>query len=156
MSDNLPKLIPATEGQVQLAQHARRQWAHVAREGVQRQQLLDPAYWVHVNRTMRHADHIEVWAWDRSWWVELLVVDHSPVLRVECINDREFSAGERMRDDDYEVRYLNMEAKNAVIDRATGDIISQGHDTPDAANLWLSEHRKTMSRSKGRAKGKAA
>lgn len=37
--------------------------------------LLDPAFWVHVSRTLRVDDRIEVIAHDRSWFGEVTVLE---------------------------------------------------------------------------------
>jgi len=37
--------------------------------------LLDPAWWVHVSRSLRLDDRIEVMAHDRSWFGELIVIE---------------------------------------------------------------------------------
>lgn len=66
-----------TSGRMKLAEHARQAHVVTIPQGVSLETALEPAFWSHVAQQVRPRDRIELWAEDRAWFADAVVVSAS-------------------------------------------------------------------------------
>jgi len=121
--------------------------------GVSFEETLKPEFWSHVAARLRHNDRIEVLAEDGEYFGELIVQDVGRlyakvgVLRfVELGSPAVDPALTAAMAPQFVVEYKGPTLKHCVIRKADNEIIQEGISKKGDAELWLSEHQKTISR----------
>lgn len=70
--------MPILQNNIKSAEYIRTVWAAQPEPGTNLADMLLPEYWVHVAKTFRVGDRIDVTAADGSWFAELFVRTVSP------------------------------------------------------------------------------
>jgi hypothetical protein len=110
--------------------------------------MLDPAYWTHVAKTMRPGDEIVVTAADMSWRMELLVRDADRLsASMMTISRREFDASEMqpltaVDDGDAMAPVWRGPTHKWAAVRRDGEIIKQGFASKGDTVQWIGNHMK--------------
>jgi hypothetical protein len=119
-------------------------------EGTKPEDLLLPDFWVHVARQMRAGDRVEVLSLDRSWYLELIVLEvgrdgmggarvafiHGPV---DLVNSETITQKEP-----YGVRWGGVEAQWQVVDLESGKTIKEHLPSKEVAQRWVKSHKMAM------------
>lgn len=108
-----------------------------------------PEYWAHVAAKLVITDRIEALWKDSTRFVEYIVTDVGPQwAKVVIINDVDLTKAEESKAPEkateFEVSYGNNQDRYIVTRLSDGLRISKDHQTRDAAELWLSEHKKSQ------------
>lgn len=133
--------------QFRAAEFARSIWSAVPPSGTALDDVLAPAYWVHVQSKLTVGDRIEVSPESGEWMAELLVravSANGPVLAVLMKHDFTKATGEPGTwGKDYEVKYANNNLKWRVIRKADKHVLVDKLPTREAGDAWLTENIKT-------------
>lgn len=114
----------------------------VLEEGVALEDTLKSEFWVHVARRLRVRDHIQIHAFDGSWYAELLVRGATPLsTTVGLISKVEFEpraakTSERETVPGYTIKARGA-AKWCAIRDADKDVVVTGLNTYDEVVAWL-------------------
>ncbi len=63
-----------SSGRMKLAEHARNVHVVSVPAGVTLEQAMVPAFWAHVAHMIKPKDRFELWAEDRSWFADVIVI----------------------------------------------------------------------------------
>lgn len=129
------------------AEFVRNVWHVTPVAGDTPETLLDPKWWVHVQRQLKVGDKIEVLAETREWYAECLVLDTGiwgakvsfTVQPVALVNEARVEAPE-----DYEVKWAGPHAKHRVIRKSDNVVLKDGCATKEEAASWIKSHRQAM------------
>lgn len=110
--------------------------------------LLDPKYWVHVARQLRPDDRVEVIAFDRSWFAEVLVVEVGAGgfggARVAFVIEPTALSNTANLDQpaENEVRWGGPKLKWQAVRIRDKKVLQDGFETKDEAADWIAERSK--------------
>ena len=109
---------------------------------------LRPEYWAHVADKLAITDRIEALWEDGTKFTEYKVLDKGPAwAKVVIINNVDLSKAETSDTPEAETAYLveygNHQVKYIVTRISDKMRVSQDHPTKEAAEQWLTEHRKS-------------
>lgn len=132
---------------MQSAEYARNSWHVTPATGDKPDELLDPKYWVHVCKSLKACDRIEVLSEDRTWYGEAIVLDAGTwgakvawsVGPVPLVNSATVESVE-----DFEVKWAGPSARYRVIRKADGRVLKEQCQTQEEATTWIKSHRKAM------------
>jgi hypothetical protein len=109
--------------------------------------VLDPAYWTHVAKTMRPGDEIVVTAADMSWRAELLVREADRLsASVMLISDRQFDSTDMQpltaidTTDALSPVWRGPTHKWAAVRPSDGEVVKQGFASKGDAIQWIGNH----------------
>lgn len=86
-------MTPITQGRIKLAEHARNVHVVTVPHGTKFDDCLDPVFWSHVAAGFRFRDRVEMWAEDKSWFAEAVVLDASRLdAKIVVLNKLELGA----------------------------------------------------------------
>ncbi|WP_406873294.1 hypothetical protein WHT83_06240 [Aminobacter sp. P9b] len=109
--------------------------------------LLDPRYWVHVAKQLRVDDRLEVMAFDRSWFAEILVVEvgaggfggaRMAMISVTLLTNQ----AEIEKPAENEVRWGGPKSKWQAVRITDKKVLQDGFETKDEAADWIAERSK--------------
>lgn len=135
---------PVTQPRIKLAEFVRNVHVVTAPMGWTVDDALNPVNWAHVALQMKPRDRIELWAEDRAWFAELLVVKASR-LDVHCAVLSRLDLGVKVRDEavvsitGYHADYGGPVDMWRVIRDADGQAMTSGL-TEDEAEQWIKDH----------------
>lgn len=125
--------------QLKEAEFARRVWCASPERGVGIDDMLQPAYWAHVAKTIRSGDRIEAVANDGAWFAEFYVTG-SGANEVRVVPLRVVDLTVKVRiDPEYEIKFRGR-AKWSVLRLSDKAVMVDGLDDEQAANDWLAKH----------------
>lgn len=135
-----------TPSRLKFSEHERNEFFVVPENGTPFEALLDPAYWAHVATSFKPCDEIIVNAEDGSYHGRLLVRDagklYAKMARLSYIELDEVEVQESSAiPAGYAVKFRGPIQKWSVL--RGSDLLKDGMSKA-AANLWLSEHLKTV------------
>lgn len=137
------KLLP---GQMQSAEFQRQDMIVRPEAGTTIEEMLNPAYWVHVARGFKVFDRIEVRPVDGGWWAELLVRVVEPftmVTQVLRLVKLETAGGTLAADitapDGYEFKHRGPKGW-AVVRLSDGAELKAAESSKESAAAWLAGH----------------
>lgn len=129
--------------QLKAAEFTRTIWSAVVPADTKPEDVLDPAYWVHVQNNLRAGDRIEVTSESAEWFLELTVRAIAPEGAVVAVLHKHvFDAPATIPDDAYEVKFSGG-AKWRVIRKADRHVLVENLPTREAANKWKADNLKT-------------
>lgn len=127
--------------QLSQADYARVVWAVEAAAGVTPEDILDPAYWVHVAKSLKPGARIEVTAADKSWFVELYVRSATGNdARVVVLSEHIFSAPVKADSTAaYEVKHRGPRGWS-VIRQSDKTVVFEEGKTREDAEKWVTDN----------------
>ena len=150
------KVSQLAPGRVMLAEYAHQTFVAMPEADTPFEAVLDSKYWAHyavnTGMEMKPGDIILVKPEDGTYFAELIVrskyrggvlvaalrkVDLNKAVEAE-------QALELMGDPDYEIRHSGARLKWRVIRKSDKRELTSGHETRDAAQDWLKEHKKAL------------
>ncbi len=141
----------AKEAELQLTEHATVRYTHSVREGTQFEELLVPEYWAHVAQKLRPHTVIEVIPEDGAYWAELLVLSCDRLwAKVFLMRHYDLQsvdadpAAVASLADGYAVLWKGPAKKHVVLRKSDAAILQEGIQQKSDAQLWLTEHLKTV------------
>lgn len=114
--------------------------------GVTAEDLLDPAFWVHVGPQLRTDDRIEVVGFDRAWFGEVMVLEvgkgASGGARVAYIVGpvQLTNTASVAKPSEHEVRWGGPNGGWRVIRTKDKTILAEMLDSKEAGAAWIAEH----------------
>ena len=111
--------------------------------GVTMEDVLNPAFWVHVARKLRPYAQIEVRSEDGAWWAQLLVTDVGRLwakVQPICFVELAQSDPDEPIDPLYEVGWGGPHHKWRVVRKSDNKVIKAEFGDKAQAELWLKEH----------------
>lgn len=144
-------MTQAQEKELQLTQHTTLDYTYTVPEGTPFEDLIKADYWAHVAQKFRPHTIIKVVPEDGSYWAELLVLScdrlwakvfvmrHYDLQAVDAD-----SAAVASLADGFEVLWKGPMKKHVIVRKADGAILQAGIQQKTEANLWLTEHLKTI------------
>lgn len=138
MTDTVKKARQITENRLSLEASERRRFIVKPEAGTNPDDMLDPAYWVHIARRLTPLDRIEAIAEDGSWLQELIVMytgqNMVRVARLAIINLEAVSTDDG---ETYEIKWAGPGDKHRIIRKADGAIMGRGYRTKEEAAAAL-------------------
>lgn len=133
-----------TSGRMKLAEHARQTHLAVVPPDVTLDKALLPEFWTHVAHQVRPRDRIELWAEDRAWMADCVVVSSSRtgvVVKVLARLDLEAmpAVSDRVARSGYHVDYGGGVDLWRVIRDADSMVMVTGLSQAEAQR-WMDEH----------------
>lgn len=133
---------------LQPAEYVSRTYHHIPATGAALDDVLDPAYWAHVAKSLRPGDHIEILAEDGTWWAMLLVRytgrTEAAVAKLSHVEFGEPSDDLVSDSDTHSIAYGNYHTKFRVVRKSDKEVVKDGFDTKEAAKRWLDGHMKAL------------
>jgi hypothetical protein len=141
----LPQLAP---GDFSLFEHVSTRYDALIAQGVEPEQLTNPAFWAHHSVRLKPMDEIRARAVDGTWMAELVVLDCSrtwakvKMLRIERLTTSDValtqaSQAERQAFIDAHEVKLRGPHKWSVIRKQDRVVVQEDLATQDAAKTWL-------------------
>lgn len=128
------------------AEMKRRIWVAIAEPGITPDDVLAPSYWAHCSAKFTPLDRVEVYAEDGSWFSELMVQYASRVdaklVRLRNVELAPVLAPEKAAD--FIVKWAGPHAKFRVLRVKDNVKMAEEFATPEAAQDWIVQHRKTL------------
>lgn len=144
-------MTQAQEKELQLTQHTTLDYTYTVPEGTPFEALLKPDYWAHVAQKFRPHSIIKAAPEDGSYWAELLVLSCDRLwAKVFVMRHYDLQAVDSdpaavaSLADGYEVLWKGPMKKHVVVRKVDGAILQEGIQQKTDANLWLTEHLKTI------------
>lgn len=137
------RVVPRGPTSLQLANYYSARYAFHAPVGTAPSDPLNPGYWAHVAKRLRPWDEIVVIPEDGSWravyFVRAVGRAEAAVAMIEC---REFGTGAEISKTDipYYVKWGGPSVKHRVHRKDTNDVVKDGFQTAEQAQLWISNH----------------
>jgi hypothetical protein len=137
-------ITPITTGRIKLAEFSRNVHVAVAPKGVALKDALDPVFWANVAQQFKPKDRIELWAEDRAWFADLIVVAASRLsvearvlnkLILDAQSDKEAVATST----GYHVDWGGSVDLHRVIRDADGAVMTLGLSRTEA-DQWIKDH----------------
>lgn len=132
------------------AEYVRAHYVIDCHEGTAPTDLLDPAYWSHVSKTIKPFDRIEARADNGEWMAELLVIktgtQEAQVALLNLYDIAKLVGGNPApKENDYEVEWKGPHKKFCVIRKADQTMVHEGCQTKPEAFQWLANRLKAGS-----------
>lgn len=131
-----------TDGRVKLADHARNVHVVSVPVGVTINDLLVPSYWAHVARKIKPRDRLELWAEDRAWFADAIVVKASRLdVTIRVVSHLDLDAvpvHAPSRRDGYHVDYGGSVDQYRVIRDGDSQVMTLGL-TKGEAEQWIED-----------------
>ena len=129
--------------QFKAAEFTRTVWTASVPAETKVDEVLDPAFWVHVQKNLRPGDRIEVQPESAEWLLVLMVrAIAAEGAVVAVLSKHVFDEVAPLPDDAYEVKFSGG-AKWRVIRKADRHVLIENLPTREAANKWKADHLKT-------------
>jgi hypothetical protein len=132
-------------------EHSVTRYHHTAEIGTAPEEVLEPAYWTHVAKSLRPGDEIVVTAPDYSWRSELLVRDADRTsASVMVISHKQFDKREAKpltptsNTDAMVPVWRGPTHKWSAVRQSDGEIIKTGFASKEDAVLWISNHARAV------------
>ena len=128
---------------LKLAEHARQLHRVSPDEGTTFNEVLEPAYWVHVGSKLIVGDKVEIMPKDGAWYAEAVVVSCSRVhARIAPVVYKQFfeqkaPAKEGDSKEPLEVSFKGPQRKWSVIRTKDKTYVKEGFDTREDASAWM-------------------
>lgn len=138
-------MIHLQPNRFKIAEYERTVYVATAEKGHTKEDILSPDYWAHAANKLKPYDRIEVRHDEGEYFCELLVTQVGRGwAKVVELSYKELSKSEALPTipEPYEVVWKGPHRKWAVIRKADGEYISEGHDDRNKAHNWLVEHLK--------------
>jgi hypothetical protein len=135
--------MPILAHQLKPAEFVRTVLAALVPPETKPEDVLHPEYWVHVQRSLKTGDRIEVQPESAEWLLVLLVraVPAEGVV-VTVLHKHVFDETPAAADDAYEVKFSGG-AKWRVIRKADRQVMVENLPTREAASKWKADNLKT-------------
>lgn len=131
-----------TSGRMKLAEHARNVHIVSVPAGVAFDEVSVPSYWAHVAHQIKPKDRLELWAEDRSWFADAIVVKASRLevhIRKVAYLDMDAAAEPvAARKDGYHVDFGGPVDMYRVIRNGDARIMTLGLTKPEAEQ-WIAD-----------------
>ena len=139
---------PVQPHRMQDAAAMQQHWFITVDSGVTVEDLKRPAFWASCAWRLKNMARVTVMPDDESYVCELLVRDAGRQYAVmSVLNYVQLATDLKVPvDAAYEVKWRGPHAKFGVLRLADKAIVSEGHADKLAAQVWLTEHLKAMSR----------
>lgn len=137
------------EPQFQDAEYQRRDVIARPEAGTVLEEMIDPAYWANVAKSLRPMDRIEVRPADGTWWAELLVrTVASMAVRVHVLRHVEFNPTVSNEPavivpDGYSIKHRGARLW-CVIRTGDNSVLIERQATQEAAIAWLMGHLRSL------------
>lgn len=139
------KVQAISESRYKLAEHRNNRQSVIPEHGTPFENLLRPEFWAHVARKFTPGDIIEAHAEDGSYFAEMYVIDCGPNWArtgVHKLSRFDEAVTEPGADNAFKVEWAGRFSKWRVVRSSDLNVMKDGLPSKDAANLWLSDHRK--------------
>jgi len=128
---------------LQLTEFGRQDWVATVEEDTNLESVLDPAFWANTAVQMKPYDHIEVRCEDGSWIADLVVLGcDRNWARVHLKHEYKLTTSDvsLTQAKKHEAKWKGPHLQFCVIRLSDSQVISEKHQTKEAAALWMSEH----------------
>lgn len=131
------------------AEYQRNEWVAKPEAGTSLEEMLVPAYWANVAKTMKQWDRVEVRPADGSWYAELLVRVVEPfAVLVHVLRRVEFKPTLKAKSEidvpeGYEIKFRG-KAGWCIVRNDDNTILKEKEDSKEAALVWLQAHLRAL------------
>lgn len=114
--------------------------------------MLKPAYWVHVASKLKPWDRIEARANDGTWWAEFMVLESGrnfarvTLLRQHNLTTSDVAQSQVAAMVEYKVVHRGPHCKWSVVRQSDKQVMHEGEAMRDGADAWLKNHLVALSK----------
>ena len=145
--DNRAPVKKVSEAEFQLTESVQASYTAMPQVGTTREDVLKPAFWVHVAKYLKPMTEIRVLPKDGSWYGRYLVLYVDSIqARVKELEFHVLEEVAEAQDDSgpYAIKWSGPAAKFRIVRKADGKILKEGFGTRGEAAAWMFANTKAI------------